>query len=58
MKEEEVQLLKEQWTEIDDGRLDKLKEAILCSNPVMKVPVPNCHFYLQTDWSARPSTSY
>ncbi len=49
-KEEEAQLLQNQWTEEDDELLEELKQAIL-DTPVLKRPVPNRRFYLKTDWS-------
>ena len=39
-KEEEAQILTEQWEEKDDELLDELKDAML-ENPVLKRPVPN-----------------
>jgi hypothetical protein len=49
-KEEEARILKAQWEEEDDDLLEELKEAIL-DKPVLKIPVPNCRFYLKSDWS-------
>jgi RNase H-like domain found in reverse transcriptase/Integrase zinc binding domain/Reverse transcriptase (RNA-dependent DNA polymerase) len=48
--EEEIDILKKQWTNDDDDILSDLKESIL-SAPILRRPNSALRFYLKTDWS-------